>query len=859
MEGAASAAEPEHGVFAAAQPAPSLLRFAANCGVLQINTFVLCMWYLTAPKNESFPIMSLHAVALSSYSRTDIFKHPCSEKLNHESLKVAFTESACSSNPSARISCLAPTPQISILSDESSRPAVIGHAGSFGSYPNSAEAIKDILMSVLNASGLKPSLVLEQNTMQGAEHPDSDMEQWEESSAGDSHDDSDSDSVHRNTVCTQTDIRFTRHRACWNNTHSDSSKPLVDTFFCPRFSDGDPAASCLSSFTLSDMSPLKQDCFTQVTLTGGTVTSAVVHSGKECYTFPERDLTSTRFLSNSTVGKPADLVQYPDTLEPVPVSNNDSSSPRGLPQSEPVNPTGSTSPLNISAIPLNRSLQDICMLPEDVEKVFQKGNNVSVYKVGTRTKVIFFQSPGDQISSLRYCRNFVDISLCLHNAVEGREGEYSGHLVVYNIVEKQENAHFFVADMIIASLEKMKCNILSQQAESWGMEETSGSDSSYHTDSELYSYPGVKKSDSSVASSDSGYEGKFLSLECCALLPVSSPVHLPSHHEVTKFGCHSDSEDEYVIIELEDLENLSVTPDKRSPFEPGSNSAEATAQELCRAFRKYWLQRDSVVQLSGCLSSSKQRSVLKEEIPKELESSLNLAEEIKIISKLRGSSGWSPPRSQIIFNIHPSVKRDVVVAAQNFTCVGCGTPIESKYIRRLRYCDYLGKYFCDCCHSYAQSCIPARILSKWDFKKYYVCNFSKHLLDSIWQHPIFNVLCINKTLYTKSKEMDRVREAQEQLFHLKKLLKTCRFGESVLKEYEQVPSHLTEELHLFSLDDLVKIKRGQLLPLLKDILKSSISHVDGCEVSNTFRGRDKRRYLFTTHPYFQLDLTASEA
>ncbi|XP_010398760.2 protein associated with UVRAG as autophagy enhancer isoform X2 [Corvus cornix cornix] len=663
--------------------------------------------------------MSLHAVALASFSRTEVFKHPYSGKLNHESLKVAFTNSACSSNPSVRISCLAPTPQISVLSDESSRPAVIGHAGSFGSYPGSAEAIKDILVSVLNASGLKPSLVLEQSTMQAAEHPDSDVEQWEESSTGDSHDDSDSDSAHHNSACAQTDIRFTRPRACWNNADCDSPKPSLDTFSCPHYTDGDPAASSLSGFTLSGMSPLKRDCFTQVTLTGGTVTSAVLHSGKESYTSPERDLAFTRLLPDSTVGK-ADLVKYPYAVEPASLSNSDSDSPSGPSQSEPVNPTGSTSSLNISAIPLNRSLQDICMLPEDVEK---------------------------------------------------------------------ENAHFFVADMIIASLEKMKCNILSQQqAESWGVEETSGSDGSYHTDSELSSYLGVKKSDSSVTSSDSGYE------------------------------------------ELEDLENLSVTPDKRSSFEPGSNSAEATAQELCRAFRKYWLQTDSAVQLSGCLSSSKQRSVLKEEIPRELESSLNLAEEIKIISKLRGSSGWSPPRSQIIFNIHPSVKRDAVVAAQNFTCVGCGTPIESKYIRRLRYCDYLGKYFCDCCHSYAQSSIPARILSKWDFKKYYVCNFSKHLLDSIWQHPIFNVSCINKTLYTKSKEMDRVREVQEQLFHLKKLLKTCRFAESVLKEFEQVPSHLTEELHLFSLDDLVKIKRGQLLPLLKDILKSSTSHVDGCEL-----------------------------
>ncbi|NXX49516.1 RUBCL protein, partial [Tricholaema leucomelas] len=557
--------------------------------------------------------------------------------------------------------------------EEYSRPAVIGHAGSFGSYPGSAEAIKDILLSVLNASGLKPSVVPEQTTMQGAEHLDSDLEGWEESSDGDSHDDS--DSAHHSVACTQTDIRFTRHRACWDNTDLQSSKLSPDTCFCPHYSDGDPATSSLNGFTLSDMSPLKQNCFTQVTLTGGTVISAVVHSGRGHYTSTEQDLTFPSFLADATVGR-ADVLKYPDALDSAPISNNGSNSPPGL--SETVNQTGSTSSLNLSAIPLNRSLQDTCVLPEDVEK---------------------------------------------------------------------ENAHFFVADMIIASLEKMKCNILSQQAESWGMEETSGLDGSYHTDSELSSYPGVKKSDSSVASSDSG----------SALLPGSSPVHLSSHHEVSRFCCHSDSEDEYVIIELEDLENLSVSPDERASFEAGSNSAEATAQELCRAFRKHWLQTESTVQLPACLSSSKQRWVPKEDIPRELESSLNLAEEIKIVSKLRGSSGWTPPRSQIIFNIHPSVKRDVVVAAQNFTCVGCGTPIESKYVRRLRYCDYLGKYFCDCCHSYAQSFIPARVLLKWDFKKYYVCNFSKHLLDSIWRHPIFNVACINQSLYTKSKEMDRVR------------------------------------------------------------------------------------------------------
>lgn len=78
-------------------------------------------------------------------------------------------------------------------------------------------------------------------------------------------------------------------------------------------------------------------------------------------------------------------------------------------------------------------------------------------------------------------------------------------------------------------------------------------------------------------------------------------------------------------------------------------------------------------------------------------------------------------------------------------------------MRRLRYCEYLGKYFCDCCHSHAESCIPARILQLWDFRKYSVSNFSKRLLDSIWHQPVFNLLHVSRSLYTKAKELDRVR------------------------------------------------------------------------------------------------------
>lgn len=78
------------------------------------------------------------------------------------------------------------------------------------------------------------------------------------------------------------------------------------------------------------------------------------------------------------------------------------------------------------------------------------------------------------------------------------------------------------------------------------------------------------------------------------------------------------------------------------------------------------------------------------------------------------------------------------------------------YIKRLRYCEYLGKYFCQCCHENAQTVIPSRILRKWDFSKYYVSNFSKDLLSKIWSDPLFNVQDINPALYRKVKSLNQV-------------------------------------------------------------------------------------------------------
>lgn len=395
-------------------------------------------------------------------------------------------------------------------------------------------------------------------------------------------------------------------------------------------------------------------------------------------------------------------------------------------------------------------------------------------------------------------------------------------------VEK-ENAHFYAADLIISAMEKIKCDILSQQhLENWSTEEAGGSLGNGQADSERTSYTNIKQESGSSTSSDSGYEG-------CAVLQVSPVVKTPTYCDVVTEACKCDTDD-FVIVELGDFSNITETSGrpcssyKSVIHEPNFNSAELIAKELYLVFRKCWMLSQVNYQLAGSLSAAGSIVVNEERIRKDFESSVDIVEEIKFKSRIRGTEDWAPPRFQVIVDVHPPLKRDLVVAAQKFFCAGCGTSIEPKFVRRLRYCEYLGKYFCDCCHSYAESCIPARILTTWDFRKYYVSNFSKRLLDSIWHQPIFNVLNINHSLYAKAKELDRVREIQEQLFHMKKLLKTCRFAESALKEFEQMPRYLTDELHLFSLEDLIKVKKGLLMPSLKDVLKASLAHVACCEL-----------------------------
>lgn len=61
----------------------------------------------------------------------------------------------------------------------------------------------------------------------------------------------------------------------------------------------------------------------------------------------------------------------------------------------------------------------------------------------------------------------------------------------------------------------------------------------------------------------------------------------------------------------------------------------------------------------------------------------------------------------------------------------------------------------------------------------------------------------------------------------------CTF--SLLQHFDLVPPHLTEDLHLFSLNDLTAVRSGDLAPKLRDLVRAGSEHVASCVVSDNWK------------------------
>ncbi|XP_078118823.1 protein associated with UVRAG as autophagy enhancer isoform X2 [Sander vitreus] len=405
--------------------------------------------------------------------------------------------------------------------------------------------------------------------------------------------------------------------------------------------------------------------------------------------------------------------------------------------------------------------------------------------------------------------------------------EFSADIFKSSCELEKENAHFVVVDMVLEVLEAVKWNL---SYEGWT-----------HCNTCTDRHRSAARS-----------EDEHRHPQICRVGDPTQDNTETSHGNTHSSGArtHQRTQDEE---EAEQLPKTFSVLSSDSGFEDYVvdttltpthflTNAERLAQQLVLDFRRSWLPTHEPQRGRKSLRSYLQ------ELPGTggvVVSNGSLAEEIRLRTRMRGSLSWAPPRFQIIFTAQPTHRRSEVVALQHFLCAGCGTAVEPRYIKKLRYCEYLGRYFCDCCHGGSEAVIPGRLLSCWDFGRYPVSDFSKQLLESVWQQPLFDLTCVGKTLYSRVKELEKFRELQDQLMGIKKLLTACRLSGRVMAEFEQLPAHLTEQPHLFSMEDLLRVKKGQLMAQARVLLHSAIDHVENCElclargfICEFCRGRD---------------------
>ncbi|XP_061739256.1 run domain Beclin-1-interacting and cysteine-rich domain-containing protein isoform X1 [Nerophis ophidion] len=434
---------------------------------------------------------------------------------------------------------------------------------------------------------------------------------------------------------------------------------------------------------------------------------------------------------------------------------------------------------------------------------------------------------------------------------------------------EKENAHFSISESLIAAIELMRYNLQHRQQQDEGEEEgdsdseiqqlkqkirlrrqqirrsrlppCTGSQHIFHSTDSGGSRRSSQDSLHGLSDSDSAEEVEECELrdgcEGQSLLAVSqnglslSLASLFSEADIKR----SVSSSSRSFLSSESISTSFLQ----------SNSAESVAMGLLRQFEGMQLPAASELDWLVPEQDAPQKLL---PIPDSLPISPDDGEHAdvyKLRIRVRGNLEWAPPRPQIIFNIHPPPKRKIIVAKQNYRCAGCGTRVDPDYIKRLRYCEYTGRYFCQCCHENAQAVVPGRIMMKWDFGRYYVSNFARDLLSKIAGDPLFDPNDINSGLYKKVKALESVRVLRMQLFHMKNLFKTCRFAKEVLEHFDSLSGHLTEDLHLFSLNDLTSVRNGELAPRMKELLKLGTMHVAGCVLCQAkgfvceFCGNDK--------------------
>ncbi|KAM3727952.1 Run domain Beclin-1-interacting and cysteine-rich domain-containing protein [Dirofilaria immitis] len=357
---------------------------------------------------------------------------------------------------------------------------------------------------------------------------------------------------------------------------------------------------------------------------------------------------------------------------------------------------------------------------------------------------------------------------------------------------ERENMHLYLSEMLIAAMEQMQWRAMTGTQED------------------------------SIAQASS-----------CPTLAVSSECDDSSEQTAEKYNVGSS-------VFCASAEDLQFGEDKKISSEADDdsiceNSAEAIASSLFKQFSTAYKPRSAAdIQWLVSYTQAPQRLL---PMPNDI---AIFFDEIGNDGRpifFRGSENWAPPRKQWIFRLHPelqSVRR--LFEQQQYRCGGCGIKVARAYCRRMRYCDYYGKVFCQRCHQGARSRIPARIIYQWNFKEYPVSDIAYRFLLDNHQQPVINASAIDSRFYNRIRRLKKIKEVRIKLVHIWSYIRLCKIAKETITKYgnlyaifSTVPNYMLSDADVYSMEDLENVRKGELFRIIAPLIKYGQCHVEGCE------------------------------
>ncbi|CAL8102347.1 unnamed protein product [Orchesella dallaii] len=178
---------------------------------------------------------------------------------------------------------------------------------------------------------------------------------------------------------------------------------------------------------------------------------------------------------------------------------------------------------------------------------------------------------------------------------------------------------------------------------------------------------------------------------------------------------------------------------------------------------------------------------------------------------------------------------EVGLPAQKYKCEECKAHFTLKNAwMEPRRCDYNGKYYCPQCHKNLMMPIPARIFHNWDFEERKVSEATRQLLSLMLRKPNIHLEDINSKLFSFVEDLNAVKRIREEIIIIKDYFRTCReaTNQKLLWRLEE-KHHFVETSHMYSLQDLLDVNNGSLLPYLQKVHDDFLTHIKGDGTPNS--------------------------